>query len=177
VSSTKPIELARRFAPPIVTALLAAACASPPSALNMTPAAPPAAPVARAAARTVAVTVIGSDGAFNGNFQIAVEKSVTDAGLFSISAPGEVPEYRLNGTVALLQVPLSFASKTADMEVAWSLTRSKDDSVAFRKAIKSTYTGGPFDSLNGATRIVMAVEAASKKNVETLLQELSQVLR
>ena len=177
MNRVKPIGRALRRFPAIVTVMLVAACASPPSAVNMTPASTQAAPVTKAAARTVAVTVIGGAEVFNGNFRTAVEKSVTDAGLFAIAQPGEVPEYRLNATVIQLQTPLSFASKTADMEVAWSLTRSKDDSIAFRKAIKSTHTGRPFDSFNGDTRVVMAVEAASKMNVEALLQDLSQVLR
>ena len=172
----KPIDLRWHWSLTIPAVLLVVACASPPSAVNMTPATAPAA-LTKSASRTVTVTVIGSVEVFNNNFKTAVEKSVTDAGLFAIAQQGEAPEYRLNATVVQVRVPMTFASKTADMEIAWSLVRGKDDSIAFRKAIKSTHTGGPFDSFNGATRVVMAVEAASKKNVEALLQDLTQVLR
>ncbi|MBV8635592.1 MAG: hypothetical protein JO002_13955 [Burkholderiaceae bacterium] len=164
----------------LLAGVLLVGCAAPPSATNMAATAPatlvPAANAGglKTTGKTISVAVAGSVDAYNTSFKGAIEKSLSDAGLFTIVGPSDAT-YKLNVTVIELRFPFSIASKTAQLEAAWSLTKSDGNSIVHRKVYNSEFTGGAFDSFNGATRVVMAAEGATKKNIEAALDDISKL--
>jgi hypothetical protein len=61
------------------------------------------------------------------------------------------------------------------METAWSLTKTSDRSVALRKSVKSTGVATMGEAFAGVTRLRMAVEAATRNNIEQGLKAIAEL--
>ena len=159
----------------VVVLAVLAGCASPPAADNMRVAVPLAS-LSQAAPATAIVSASGGTDELNANLKSAIERSVVDSRLFSLA--GSAPaDYRLHVTVVQTHLPVFAAAMTADVELAWSLTKTADGSPVMRKVYNSTFTGGAFDSLSGATRAKMALESSIRRNIESALPEIAAALK
>ncbi len=102
----------------------------------------------------------------NDDLRAAIEKSITQTALFKEVVKGKSGDYELSVSIAKLTKPMFGAAFTVDIEAGWTLIKTSDKSVAMREVIKSTYTGGAFDSLVGTARLRMAVEGAARNNIK-----------
>ena len=116
---------------------------------------------------------MGSSEISNDDLRAAIEKSVTQTALFKEVVSGKSGDYELSVSVAKLTKPMFGAAFTVEIEAGWSLIKTSDKSVAMREVIKSTYTGGAFDSLVGTTRLRMAVEGAARNNIKKGLEAVA----
>src|SRR5215813_3468733 len=162
----------RRYLLPLLGCLVLVACAHALNSTNMAATNLPA----RAAATSLGPTAIvvvrtNTSPDFNAAFKAAIEKSVADARMFSLGRASE-EDYRI-GAMTELKLPFSVAAMTVILEVEWSLTRTKDSAVPFRKTIKVTYTGSAFDSFDPEKRRKIAIEAATRQNIEEFLGALA----
>lgn len=107
------------------------------------------------------------------DLRAAIEKSITQTALFKEVVKGKTGDYELSVSIVKLSKPTFGAAFTVDMEAGWSLVKLSDNSVAMRRVVKSTYTGGAFDSLVGTTRLRMAVEGAARNNIKQGLEAVS----
>lgn len=118
-------------------------------------------------------SAMGSSEISNADLRAAIEKSVTQTALFKEVVSGKSGDYELSVSVAKLTKPMFGASFTVEIEAGWSLIKTSDKSVAMREVVKSTYTGGAFDSLVGTTRLRMAVEGAARNNIKKGLEAVA----
>jgi hypothetical protein len=109
----------------------------------------------------------------NDDLRAAIEKSITQTALFKEVVKGNGGDYELSVAISRLNKPTFGAAFTVDMEAGWTLIKTSDKSVAMRQVIKSTYTGGAFDSLVGTTRLRMAVEGAARNNIKKGLEAVA----
>ncbi|BEP47203.1 MULTISPECIES: hypothetical protein [Variovorax] len=109
----------------------------------------------------------------NEDLAAAIEKAVTQSTLFKEVVKGKSGDYELSVSIVKLTKPMFGAAFTVDMEAGWSLIKTSDKSVAMRQVIKSTYTGGAFDSLVGTTRLRMSVEGAARNNIKQGLEAVA----
>ena len=61
------------------------------------------------------------------------------------------------------------------METAWSLTKVSDRLVAMRKSVKSSGTATMSDAFAAVTRLRLAVEAASRNNIEQGIKAIAEL--
>lgn len=109
----------------------------------------------------------------NDDLRAAIEQSVAKTALFKEVVKGKSGDYELSVSITKLSKPSFGAAFTVDMEAGWTLIKVADKSVALREVIKSTYTGGAFDSLVGTTRLRMSVEGAARNNIKQGLQAIA----
>ncbi|WP_418119133.1 hypothetical protein [Variovorax sp. 350MFTsu5.1] len=107
------------------------------------------------------------------DLRAAIEKSITQSALFKEIVKGKSGDYELSVAISKLTKPSFGAAFTVDMEAGWTLIKTSDKSVAMRQVIKSTYTGGAFDSLVGTTRLRMSVEGAARNNIKQGMAAIS----
>jgi fructose-specific phosphotransferase system component IIB len=111
----------------------------------------------------------------NADLKSAIEASIAKSGLFRNVAQSN-SDYALSVTVTELTKPLFGGSFTVTMEAGWTLTKTSDNKVLLRKAIKSSHTASLGDSLVGVTRLRLAVEGAARSNIEQGLKAVSDAL-
>ena len=111
----------------------------------------------------------------NADLKAAIEAAVTESKLFKTVVQSNDGDYELSVRVTSLSKPLFGGTFTVDLETAWSLTKVSDRSVAMRKSVKSTGTATMSDALAGVTRLRMAVEAASRNNIEQGLKAIADL--
>lgn len=116
---------------------------------------------------------MGSSDISSEDLRAAIEKSVTQSGLFKEVVQGKSGDYELLVTVTRLTKPTFGASFTVEMEAGWSLVRSSDKAIQMRKSVVSSYTASMSDSLVGVTRLRLAVEGAARKNVKQGLEAIA----
>jgi hypothetical protein len=109
------------------------------------------------------------------DLKAAIEDAVTQSKLFKTIVQGTDGDYELSVRLTSLSKPLFGATFTVNMETAWSLTRSSDRSVVLRKAIMSSGTATMGDAFAGVTRLRMAVEAATRNNIEQGIKAVAEL--
>jgi hypothetical protein len=111
----------------------------------------------------------------NADLKAAIEAAVSQSKLFKTVVQGGNGDYELSVRLTSLSKPLFGGTFTVDMETAWSLTKISDRSVALRKSVKSSGTATMSDAFAGVTRLRMAVEAATRNNIEQGLKAVAEL--
>jgi len=158
---------------------LLAACASAPTTTAMQVVAPAVA--ISPAPGTVAVRVTGGRATSelegpnitDADFKAATEATLLGARGFAGLAEPSAARYALLANIVRLTKPYWGGTYTVEFEVGWTLLDRTDNKVLLRRGITSTGTATMSDSMVGATRIRLAVEAAARANLEQLARELA----
>ena len=111
----------------------------------------------------------------NADLKAAIELAVTQSQLFKRIVSGNDGDYELSVRVISLSKPLFGGTFTVDMETAWSLTKVSDRLVAMRKSVKSSGTATMSDAFAAVTRLRLAVEAASRNNIEQGIKAIAEL--
>lgn len=111
----------------------------------------------------------------NADLKAAIEDAVVSSKLFTTIVQGSNGDYELSVRLTSLSKPVFGGTFTVDMETAWSLTRTSDRSVALRKSVKTSGTATMSDAFAGVTRLRMAVEAATRNNIEQGLKAVAEL--
>lgn len=109
------------------------------------------------------------------DLKAAIEDAVSQSKLFKTIVQGNNGDYELSVRVTSLSKPLFGGTFTVEMETAWSLTKTSDRSVVMRKSVKSTGTATMSDAFAGVTRLRMAVEAATRNNIEQGIKTVAEL--
>jgi ABC-type uncharacterized transport system auxiliary subunit len=109
------------------------------------------------------------------DLKAAIEDAVSQSKLFMGIVQGSNGDYELSVRLSSLSKPLFGGTFTVDMETAWSLIKASDHSVLMRKSVKSTGTATMSDAFAAVTRLRMAVEAASRNNIEQGLKAIAEL--
>jgi len=161
-----------------LTAFFFGGCATASNSTSMVAA--PAAPITKHA-DSVSVNVTGgsetsSMGASkiaNADFAEAIKASISQSGLFAkLAAAGQADDYHLEVAIVRLDQPVFGFSMTVTIETNWTLTRCSDKSVAWQKAVLSTYTAAAGDAFAGTTRLRLANEGAARNNIKDALTQM-----
>ncbi|MBL8397725.1 MAG: hypothetical protein JNL84_06200 [Candidatus Accumulibacter sp.] len=117
---------------------------------------------------------LGSSNISNAELQAAIESAITDSRVFQRLIRGsDGSDYELTVTLYELNKPLFGGTFTVGMETAWTLTRTSDRRVVFRKGISSTGVATTSDTWIGVHRLRMAVEAAARDAISQGIQALA----
>jgi hypothetical protein len=81
--------------------------------------------------------------------------------------------YHLHETVQGLEEDIFGLDMTASMEVSYVLARMSPKGIVWEKKIRTSHTAGMSDSLISITRLRLATEGASRKNIEQAIQDIS----
>ena len=111
----------------------------------------------------------------NADLKAAIEDAIAQSKLFKSIVQGGNGDYELSVRVTSLSKPLFGGTFTVEMESAWSLTKTSDHAVLMRKSVKSSGTATMSDAFAGVTRLRMAVEAASRNNIEQGLKAIAEL--
>lgn len=111
----------------------------------------------------------------NADLKAAIEDAVVSSKLFTTIVQGSNGDYELSVRLISLSKPVFGGTFTVDMETAWSLTKTSDRSVALRKSVKTSGTATMSDAFAGVTRLRMAVEAATRNNIEQGLKAVAEL--
>ena len=109
------------------------------------------------------------------DLKAAIEDAVIQSKLFKTIVQGSNGDYELSVRLSSLSKPLFGATFTVDMETAWTLTKTSDHSVALRTGSKSSGTATMGDAHTGVTRLRMALEAATRNNIEQGLKAVAEL--
>lgn len=109
----------------------------------------------------------------NADLKAAIESSIVESGLFKNVVQGKNGDYELTVSVTHLSKPVFAIDMKVDLETAWSLVRTSDQSVVMRKVVKSTHIATMSDSVAGVTRLRLAVEGAARDNIAQGLKAIS----
>lgn len=109
------------------------------------------------------------------DLKAAIEDAVVRSKLFTTIVQGSNGDYELSVRLTSLSKPVFGGTFTVDMETAWSLTKTSDRSVALRKSVKTSGTATMSDAFAGITRLRMAVEAATRNNIEQGLKAVAEL--
>jgi hypothetical protein len=161
-----------------LAALFLGGCATASNSASMA-----AAPVAAVAKNTGSVSInvtggsetssLGASKIGNTEFAEAIKTSITQSGLFAkLASVGQADDYRLDVAIVRLDQPMFGFSMTVTIETNWTLTRTSDKSVAWQKAIISTYTAKAGDAFAGTTRLRLANEGAARTNIQDALTQI-----
>ena len=170
-----------RGAGAVVLALLLGACASAPERPAMQVTVSPVALTTAPGGVEVAVSGGRPTSELEGasisddDFKAAVEASLVAARAFERVAAGASARYALNASIVRLTRPLFGGTFTVEFEVAWTLTDRSRDLVLMRKGIATSGTATMSEAFAGAARLRLALEAASRANIQALLRELAAV--
>jgi hypothetical protein len=116
---------------------------------------------------------LSSSNISNADLKAAIEASLTKSGAFQRIQAAPDAQYELTARIIELSKPSLGFSFTVELEIGWSLLRTRDKAVLIRKAIRSTHTTGMSESFAGVTRLRMAVEGAVRKNIDLFIQEVT----
>lgn len=103
----------------------------------------------------------------------AMKASLERAGLFRRVVDDGPAQYHLHATVQQLEQDIFGMDMTAAIEVSYVLARMSPKGVVWEKTIRTFHTAGMKDGLISLTRIRVATEGASRKNIEQALQEIA----
>ncbi|PKO36967.1 MAG: hypothetical protein CVU33_15660 [Betaproteobacteria bacterium HGW-Betaproteobacteria-6] len=109
------------------------------------------------------------------DLKAAIEDAVVHSKLFTTIVQGSNGDYELSVRLTSLSKPVFGGTFTVDMETAWSLTKTSDRSVALRKSVKTSGTATMGDAFAAVTRLRMAVEAATRNNIEQGLKAVAEL--
>jgi len=107
------------------------------------------------------------------DLKAAIEKTITESGLFSKVVDIEGSNYLLTVSITSLTKPSIGLTFTVDLETAWILTNLADKKILYRKAIKTSGTATFGDAAAAVSRLRIAVERAAEQNIAQGLSEIS----
>lgn len=118
---------------------------------------------------------LGSSNISSADLKAAIEKSISQTGLFRtvVQTPGG--DYELGVSVVRLAKPAFGLSFTVDMEAGWTLSKVSDHSVVWRQGIQSSHTASMSDAFVGVERLRIAVEGAARANIAKGLQAIGEL--
>jgi len=119
---------------------------------------------------------MGSSAIANADLKAAIEKSILESKVFKEVVQGNAGQYQLNVAVTQIDKPTFGASFTVTLETAWSLVRTSDKQVIWRKAITGAHTATMSDAFVGIKRLQLAVEGAARANIEQGLGGVSEAV-
>lgn len=103
-------------------------------------------------------------------FSTAVKQSLSDQGLLS-----ENGRYKLTVNMLSVEQPFMGFDLEVTTYVEYSLVDSEDNSVVFKETIIAPYTATMNDAFAAVKRLRLANEGAGQKNIEMLLEKLSEL--
>lgn len=104
----------------------------------------------------------------------AIEASIAKSELFQSVVQGKDGDYLLTVTVTRMDRPMFGLDLTVEMEAGWALSKVSDKSVVMRKVVKSSFTATFSDAFAAVTRLRLAVEGVTRKNIEEGLKAVSE---
>jgi hypothetical protein len=104
------------------------------------------------------------------NFQAALQQSLSDESMLATSNP----RYELTASLISISSPLITFNTTITADVKYTLTRSSDQSVAFRTEISKAYTATILSQPIAVIRLKDANEGAMAANISALIDQLKQ---
>lgn len=105
----------------------------------------------------------------------ALRSSLEQSGVFRKALSDASAPYQLQATVVQLNEDIFGINMTASMTVRYILARTSPKELLWERTITSTHTAGMSDSVISITRLRLATEAASRKNIEQALQDISML--
>jgi hypothetical protein len=106
------------------------------------------------------------------DLKAAIEDAISQKRVFTKIVQGSGADYELSVRVINLSKPVFGTTFTVDMEAAWTLTKTADNSIMMQKSIKSTGKATMGDAFVAATRIRLAVENAARENIDQGLKAI-----
>lgn len=106
-------------------------------------------------------------------FADALAVSLEQSGLFRRVVRDSAGQYQLHATVQRLDEDIIGFDMTASIEVSYVLARMAPKGIVWEKKIRTSHTAGMNDSVISITRVRLATEGASRKNIEQALQDIS----
>lgn len=162
----------------VVSSSMLGGCASPSTALGMTPAT-----IKTTNLHTQSVTVAvggGKETNSTGKSQIsdtafaeAISNAITSSKVFSSVIKGAGGDTILTVTIFNIDQPSFGFSFTVKMEAGWTLKRADTGAVIWQESIKSEHTATTSDAFAGVERLRLANEGAAKNNIAEALRKIS----
>ena len=109
------------------------------------------------------------------DLKAAIEDAVVQSKLFTSIIQGAGGDYQLSVRVINLSKPVFGAAFTVEMETAWSLIKTADNSVVMRKSVKASGKAIMGDAFVAVTRIRLAVENAARENISQGLKAIAEL--
>jgi hypothetical protein len=110
-------------------------------------------------------------------FRQALADALTLSRVFARVSPSG--KYVLSVTVNRLEVPESRfdinLNPTVRMEAGWTLKRADTRAEVWQATVRSQYTAGPADTLDGKARLRLATEGAARENIALGLQRIAKL--
>jgi len=162
----------------ILTSSMLGGCASPSTALGMTPT---AIQTTNKHAQSVSLTVGGGkETSATGKSQIsdaafadAISNAITSSKVFSSVIKGSGGDTVLTVTIFNIDQPSFGFSFTVKMEAGWTLKRADTGAVIWQESIKSEHTATTSDAFVAIERLRLANEGAAKSNIAEALRKIS----
>jgi hypothetical protein len=107
------------------------------------------------------------------DLKAAIEKTITESGLFSNVVDIGGANYLLAVSITSLTKPSFGLTFTVNLETAWILTNLADKKIVFRKAIMTSGSATFGDAAAAVSRLRIAVERAAEQNIAQGLTEIS----
>jgi len=104
-----------------------------------------------------------------------ISDAVVQSKLFTSIIQGAGGDYQLSVRVINLSKPVFGATFTVEMETAWSLIKTADNSVVMRKSVKASGKATMGDAFVAVTRIRLAVENAARENISQGLKAIAEL--
>lgn len=111
----------------------------------------------------------------NADLKAALESAIVKTGVFKNVVQGKNGDYDLTVSVVEMPKPIFGLTFTVNLEMAWSLVKRSDQSVAMRKVIKSSHTATFSDAAVAVTRLRLAVEGAARDNIAQGVKAISEL--
>jgi len=111
---------------------------------------------------------------YNSEFEAALKSSIDNARLFD-STPGVPAGYRLVAEIDRCDPAGDGVSMTASVEITYTLSRISTDKILWKETIETADTRGSADSITGAYRAFIALNAAFRKNIEAALAAMGEL--
>lgn len=109
------------------------------------------------------------------DLKAAIEKTITESGLFSKVVDVGGANYLLAVSITSLTKPSFGLTFTVNLETAWTLTSLADKKVVYRKVITSSGTATFGDAPAAVSRLRIAVERAAEQNISQGLSDISSL--
>lgn len=106
----------------------------------------------------------------NDSYSAALRQALSSQGLMSDNG-----KYTLAVKMLKVDQPLFGFDMTVTTHVQYTLTDTAKNSIVFNETVIAPYTATTGDAFVGSTRLRLANEGASKKNIEGLLNKLSEL--
>lgn len=108
------------------------------------------------------------------DLKAAIEKSIAESKLFNqIVQTAGAGDYDLVVAVVQMDKPMFGTSFTITIETAWTLTRTRDKQIVWRKSVSGTHTATMGDAFVGVTRLRLAIEGAARATIANGLEGVS----